>query len=444
MSTNPPEGRPGQPGPQPGPQWGPQGGPHGELPRPSWAQPGQGPGPAPHGAPQQPGGYPGQPGGPFPGGPHPHQGQLPGQPGPYGQPPRPGQPVPGQGFSPAPGGGSGSGGRKTGLLIGAGVLALLLVVGVAVAVLTGRGEGRETAAPVEPQAPSTSTPEQAVQGYLDALAGGRAEEALGYLYERPEDDDLLTDEVLAEAAEIAPITAITVTPPASPDAGEVTATYQVGEEQARYDFTVVGDEDRGFTIISGVVRASMSRVEGLDVLVNGVAPADPTSFSLFPGGYEVTTTQEYFTIEGGERVVTDPRSTESYFDVEPVLDKEGTKLFTTMVTEAADTCLSSNKLKAGCGLDLPEKFDDGTPIVDGTVKRSAPAETRKNLKELKPAPSYDDPTLVTHDGYLGTVNFQARCKDGKKEYDCEALFGAPAFGRPSLDLAAEEPVVEWD
>lgn len=450
MSTNPPEGRPGHQGPP----WGQQGGLPEEPPRPSWAQPpGQGaPGPGPSGAPQQPGAYPGQP---HPGGgPNPRQGPYPGQPGqaPWGQPGQapwgqPGQPAPGQGF--APGGGSGSGrGRKIGLLIGAGVLALLLVVGVAVAVLVSRDGARDVtgtpADPADPAVPSTSTPEQAVQGYLEAVAGGRAEEALGYLYERPEDDALLTDEVLVKANEIAPVTAITVTPPASPDSSEVTASYQVGDEPARYDFTVIGDEDRGYTIASGVVRASMSRVDGLDVLVNGVAPADPTSFSLFPGGYEVTTTQEYFTIGGGERVVTDPLSTESYFDVTPALDGEGTKLFISMVTEAAEKCLASKELEAGCRLDLPEEFEDGTLIVDGTVKRSMPAETRKNLEVLKPVPSYDNPTLVAHEGYLGTVDFTARCKEGKEEFECEALFGAPPFGQPSIDLAADEPVVEWD
>lgn len=444
--------RPGEPtGPGSGGPQQPYGAgqqPYGNGPQPYGSgQPsyGAGPGQQPYGSGPSQGG-PGRPGQPYPGGP-----QQPGpqQPGPYQQP-HPGQPQqPGYGGPGFPAGsgasGGGSNGRKVGLVIAVAALAVILIAGGLIAVVATRGGGPEASGPGDPsETPVAQAPEQVVQAYLEAIAGGRAEEALGYLYDKPYGDaSLLTDEVLAVSNEIAPITAISVTPPADPTyGGDVTATYLVGEEQASYEFSVIGRAEDGYKISTGTVSGSLSGGDGIEVLVNGVAPSDPDSIALFPGGYQVTTEQKYFTVDDAEYVLTDPRA-DGYLDVEVTLDKDGTAAFTKLVTESAEKCVASKKREAGCGLDLPATLSDGTKVAENSIKRSMPAETRKRLKELEPQLGSSDPTLVRAKDYLGSVKAEAGCTKGSQKGTCEIL-GAPGFGSPTVDFAAKELTVEWD
>ncbi|MFJ8883949.1 hypothetical protein ACIRJR_11110 [Streptomyces sp. NPDC102402] len=138
----PPQGQPGPYGQQPGP-YGQQPGPYGQQPGPYGGQPPQGPpqGQPGYGYPQQaPQGVPPQQQPPQPGYGYP-QGQ---QPGPYGQQP-PTPPYGGQqaypGMPPQPGAPK----KKTGLIIGAAVVALAVVAG-GVYFLTSGGSGNSDVA----------------------------------------------------------------------------------------------------------------------------------------------------------------------------------------------------------------------------------------------------------------------------------------------------------
>lgn len=333
------------------------------------------------------------------------------------------------------------------------MLALLLIGGVSIALLLGRG-GDETAVPGPGagasseggEAPVADTPEQVVEAYLTALSENRAEDALAVLAEPPGDTSLLTDEVLSAGNERAPIAGITVTPVEADDySATVKVDYTIGDDAVSYSYDLYTDSNDAWEISRGTVRFyAGEQLEGLDVTVNGQVPDDLAELEVFPGSYEIATGSEDFALEGGEDLtLSDPNESSSQ-TVEATLSEAGTKRFRTLVNEAAEECVASTELEAGCGLTLPEEFDDGTPIKDGTVKRSLPADTRANLKSITADLSYDNPTLASAADYLGSVSFTADCEQDGETVECEALYGAPGFGTPSVDMVAEDPVVEWD
>ncbi|WP_114561531.1 hypothetical protein [Desertihabitans aurantiacus] len=442
--------------PQPGrPGFQAPGGPGG--------QPGYGPGQQPPGhgqpGPQQPG-QPGQwqPGQAQPGQWQPGQGQQPGfgqAPGAAGGQPwqqRPGQPGgPGQqppGYGPTPGGpGQPPRKNRTGLIIGIAAGALVVVLLATIGVVAALRGGDGDVATVPGGGDAERTPEQTVQGYLQAIAESRATDALSYLDRTPDDTSLLTDAVLQESNAIAPLTGITVTPVTATDySAEVSASYTLGSDSVTAEYTLYRGRDEQWKLSRGTVTAGAFGLKGLDITVNGATPENPEQMEVFPGSYQVSTTVERFALENGEFTITSPDDYEggSLTDIEVVLDEESAELFTRLVTEAAEKCVASDELEAGCGLDLPATLEDGTKLEDGTIERSMPPDTKANLKSLQYELSSQNPTLVSTYDYLGSVDVTAgECEvDGRRMRDCQILF-APSFGTPTVDMAAEDPTVEW-
>ncbi|RCK68600.1 hypothetical protein DT076_15335 [Desertihabitans brevis] len=422
---------PGGPGGQPGSGPGQQPPGHGQPGQPGQWQPGQ-PGPWQPGQGQQPPGYGQAPGQPWQ--------QRPGQPGGPGQPP--------PGYGPTPGG-PGQPGRKsrTGLIIGiaAGALVLVLLATIGLVAALRGGDGDVAASPGGGDA--GQTPEQTVQGYLQAISESRATDALGYLDRAPDDTSLLTDAVLQESNAIAPLGGITVTPVRVDDySAEISASYTLGSEAVTATYRLFRGPDEEWSLSNGTATAGAYSVKGIDITVNGATPEDPQQMEVFPGSYRLDTTAERFAVENGEFTITSPEDYEggSLSDLEVVLEEESAELFRRLVTEAAEACVASKKLEAGCGLDLPATLDDGTKLEDGTIERSMPPDTKANLKSLEYELSSQNPTLVSTYDYLGSVDVQAgECEvGGRRMRDCEILFG-PSFGTPTVDMAAEDPAVEW-
>ena len=396
---NPYGGPPGPPsGPPPG--WPGQSGYPGQPP--GIAQPGQ-----PHDgyvfgpfAPQGGGGQP-PPYGPNPYGPGGHY------PGPPMGPP-PGGPLPG---GPQPGGPQPSRG-KLWLIIGAATLALLLVGTVAVVALTRFGSpDRDVTVPSSqpptsgPNTQTTPTPADAVQGYLQALAAGDAEEAVSYAAEPPADDTLLTPEVFAQARRAAPISDIAVEPPGGVNPGSVNASYQLAGEHVDETFTVreVGGAWK-IEKVAAEVDIGLARALKVPVVVNGVRVKSDTLYAL-PGAYTFTTGLKTLSWGANDVVtVSGPNAPVDTYKLNPQLTKSGRSALIAATKKNFTTCLKAKKLKPkGCPF---KQSDGGYRIQESTItwRRVGPDP----FKKAKVTSSGTSASVVL----TFTVALSASCRGG--------------------------------
>jgi hypothetical protein len=314
-----------------------------------------------------------------------------------------------------------------------------LVIGLFVVRALGSGNGGSTA-----DSP-TGTPTQAVEDYFAAIADGDAETALGLMSDAPDDDTLLTDEVLAASNELAPITAVEVADLTDgSSSGEVSVNYLLGDAPVTASYNVVDyDDDGTWELTGGLGYLSLSRFTGLGVTVNGQPVEASGELQVFPGTYEFATTLPNFTLTGTTTVAaTEPFATVDTTDIEPALSEPALAQFRSLVKAAVDACVASTSLAAGCGLDLPPTLDDGTQLTDGTISRSLSAEGTVTIDSMVPTLSYDNPTLAQGD-FIGSVSTSGQCTQAGATGTCDVLFG-PSLGRPSIDMAAETPTVLWD
>ena len=336
----------------------------------------------------------------------------------------------------------------TGALIGIIGGSILVVVVLVIAVvfglsrigsMAGGGGGGGEA----PKA-QASSPSDAVTDYLTAIADGDAKTALGYLSSPPSDSTLLTDEALAASAKLAPITEIDV-PETKGESGsaDVTATYLLNGEPITTTFSTSDYDNDGKWEISGGTGSIYTKpFEGLGLTING-QEVDAESVEVFPGSYELATSLKNFTLSGPTTVtVTDPYESADTTQIKPALTDEALQQFRGLVRAAVDACIASTTLAAGCGIDLPATISDGTQLADGTITRSLSADANATLDSLEATPSYDNPTLVEGE-YIGSPSVEADCTKDGTTGRCSIYF-APALGTPSVDMASDNPVVNWD
>ncbi|HEY9294486.1 MAG TPA: hypothetical protein VIP98_24655, partial [Microlunatus sp.] len=312
--------------------------------------------------------------------------------------------------------GSGGGKNKLPFIIGGGALALVLVI-VLVVVAVVNGSKKEEAEPGSPgggtQQTEASKPSDAVKGYLDALSASKADTALGFLDSEPSDKTFLTDAVLKVSNDAAPISSINVPEMTDKYGGSVQASYKLGDEAVNATFSVL--ENGGKYVISrGYSEIDLgSQTNGLPVTLNGVKVEADNAY-LFPGSYQLETSAKYIDLgDAASFVVKDPSDYPS-MRLEPELDSDGQKMFKTKVTAAITQCVSSHKLKAGCGLDVPASLS-GYKIKDGSVQRSMDSSNKAKVKSLKGELDYSTPTLATADSFYASVSTKAAAtKDGRK------------------------------
>lgn len=336
----------------------------------------------------------------------------------------------------------------TGALIGIVGGSILVVVVLVIAVvfglsriggLAGGGGGGGGA----PEAQSSS-PSDAVTDYLTAIADGDAKKALGYLSSPPDDSSMLTDEVLAASNTLAPITEIDVPEVKGANgSADVIATYLIGDETVTTTFSTVDyDDDGKWEVSGGTGYIYTSPFDGLGLTING-QEVDGDEVEVFPGTYELATTLKNFTLSGESIVtVTDPYSSAETSSIKPVLTDEALQTFRGLVRESVNACIATTTLAAGCGLELPATISDGTQLTDGTITRSLDADANATLDSLEATPSYDNPTLVEGE-YIGSPSVEADCTKDGTTGRCSIYF-APSLGTPSVDMASDNPVVNWD
>lgn len=341
------------------------------------------------------------------------------------------------GVAPAPKKGLGTG-AILGIVGGGLVVLVVLIVAIVFAISALRGIAGGGGSPFA----GGGSAEETAEGYLTAIADGDAEAALSFIYASESSSPLLTDDVLAASQELAPLTDIVIgEPDITGGYGLVPVTYSIGDTPVTTEISVSQDSD-GWTVTGGTGQLSVYQLDGLEPTINGV-PVSGEYVDAFPGAYEYGVTVDGFALEGENVViVTAPSEYTDTSGMNAVLTPEAADAFRQAVSASVDACIVSTTLEAGCGLTIPATLSDGTVLTEGTITRTLPAETRAEIGSFQPELSYDVPTLVTG-GYLGSVEVTAECTKDGATGTCSVLFG-PSFGTPSMNLAIDGAVVEWD
>ena len=348
---------------------------------PQQPMPGPGPTVSPGGSEQQPSpyGYPQQPTAPYPRQPaagSPSSGYSFGpfappdqeqggwstgpQPGPYGSPRRPygtggPRPAPQQ---PKPN-------NKILIIIGAAALAVILIAVLAVVLATrgtpstnpqgGQGTAGQQTNPSQNGAPQkVSRPSDAVAGYLHALAAGDATAALSYVADPAPAGPLLTNEVLAESRNRAPLTGIEVPAVDDQTAKSVSARYSLGSSAVSESFDVVKVAD-SWKISRAVKDLDISFiVDGsVPVKINGVKVSEE-SVAVLPGSYAFTTGLPYVGY-GSKNVVLvkSPYGEADTYMIQSQLTSSGKKAAISATKKSYNSCLKQHSLRPK---NCPQKF----------------------------------------------------------------------------------------
>jgi len=134
-----------------------------------------------------------------------------------------------------------------------------------------------------------ATPEQVVQGYLQALADGDASKALSYSYPDSisHDTSLLNDSVLAASNQMGPIQNIHVS---RGSGGVVEATYTIGTTQVSTNYMTVAQGGSGYAIRTYALVSMPWGTCTSSFTINGqlVACGMAGTLRVFPGTYEIS------------------------------------------------------------------------------------------------------------------------------------------------------------
>ncbi|MEA5117646.1 MAG: hypothetical protein VB036_08505 [Propionicimonas sp.] len=259
-----------------------------------------------------------------------------------------------------------------------GVTAALVGVAVVVVSLVW-GPRMNPIAPVPgADAPPAGT---AVTAYLDALAAGKAEDALRLGSVRPGNAELLTDQVLrASPASIGEVSVpATSNQPASQ---QVTASYRIGAEQVTTSFPVFRDGET-WRLGQVVADADLRELDfaGLPITVNGFVVENP-QVSLLPGQYRVGTTDPRYRVEHPDFLVRMPAVAPDLAAVRLGLSDRATREIAETATARLDACLSTRDLApAGCGFRITHP--SGVKLDERTLRWEL-RSGRESLTTLQP------------------------------------------------------------
>lgn len=358
---------------------------------------------------------------------------------------------------------TGGSGRSTGLILGiiAGVAVLALVIGaIWFAVSSGDDEEAEddtteasgdhegAEEPAHDQSPAT--PSGVVEGYLTALAEGDLDEAFSYQEADPR-DQFLTDELINESLELAPISDIEVEEPADSEQlmQPVSFSYTVGDETFSGELQVMQQHDTDEYLIMEHYSVSTLRPfdsSTLNISINGEEPSGSEQDLLMGLAYQVDVAHENFRLEqtDDDGLMLAEETSMSFHNNEILLTEEAEEQWRTLIQEEAAECLEATTREAGCGLDLPETVS-GADVIEDTVDRQISTSVQQTLDTLSVRQDYSNPNLATTDDSVGPVDVEYDCADSSGSGRCELLYGEGEFlDRPVVDMAAEELEVVWE
>lgn len=214
-----------------------------------------------------------------------------------------------------------------------------------------------------------ATPDGAVRGYLQALAVGDADAALGYAVTPPDDPTLLTEEVLATMVTESPITGIEVSPSSDQSVFQrVPAEYLLGDRLVAQEFNVFrqGPVWRLETVATEVDLARL-RFGEVPLTINGVALATATP-SLFPGSYTIATDAPRYTVRNPDFTIESPTEPQPV-DAELDLSEEGRAEVVAAAEAHLEACVKQRELAPEeCGFSIANP--KGTKLKESTMRWS--------------------------------------------------------------------------
>jgi hypothetical protein len=330
------------------------------------------------------------------------------------------------------------------------IIALIVVFAVVGAVRSQKKEEEAAAQAKEDWKTSITAP---VEGYLDALADGDAKKALTFVDKDTlgEPSDLMTDDVLAASVKKAPIKDIDVpaVDPAYDEAPfDVPATFTMADKKVSLTFTVEGPSkpeegetpsDDPFTIDVTPGTVTMpDELAAAGASING-AKVKAGDYTILPGAYTFSLPNKNLSMDGDATSVFTGDDISSAYPTLKLSD-DGKKAAKDAVSDAVDTCVASKKLKAGCGLDIPKKLDDGTKVKDGTVKRSLDGSAKKAVKNADVTLDYDDPSQASVSIYT-TVKTEVDSDKGKGTVTGSSNY----LDKATVDISGDKvKVTSWD
>ncbi|MDV3127131.1 hypothetical protein M1247_19560 [Mycobacterium sp. 21AC1] len=378
--TNPPGGwGASQPAPQQPPTWGP---PHQQQP-PEWGQQGQ------PGWPQQP-------------------------PPPFG---------PQFGGGAPPPGGPRRNRKALFVTIGAGAAVLLVIVLIAVFALAGRGEGGG----------SSDSAGATVQGYLEALAKGDAEEALSFGSDQPASKELLTDEILKSQIEKMPISNIRILGDDSSNGigyAQVHVTANFGDQVSDTTFMMKKAGNK-WKLDSAAVRLDFSR-QGTNKAAGTMTafgkPVGKSVAYVFPGYVEWGSNNKNLSVDG-KPILLDSLTGYSGLSTTPKFDLSDSAhaAIVASVKGRLDECARSRALSPpGCPQHL---FEYGA--VDGTVEWQAPNADDAQI-------TFSDYSMSARVTMSGSFGYSVQGRDGARVTGSDT---ATIYG--DADLNQTPPTIAW-
>lgn len=268
---------------------------------------------------------------------------------------------------------------RAGLLIGgAAVLVALVVI---VAMFFGKSPGG-AAGEQDPR------PSDAAVRFLEAVAAGDSARALSLQQQRPKDNVLLTDAVLRESRQRAPISRIRVS---QETPTEVELTYQLGNAEARGRFVPVKQPDGSYKVDRGTTTVQITRPKSIPVLFNGVK-IETNEVEAFPGTYEMSTGMPYITFTETQFTVSGPTSFPRLAPAVTLTDA-GRAAMLDATRRALDACIAAKDLNPpNCpqqvGMPPNTRADNNTirwqlledPLVNQVPKLSISDDTTAELR----------------------------------------------------------------
>lgn len=434
------QAQPPQPGQYPGGAGAPASyGPPQTYGQPSGAQGASPHGGAPHGQYAAPGGYQQGAYG-TPGAGH-------GQPGSYGQPPQ-AQPPYGQppyaGAQPA-GAPASKPNMKLIAILGGGLLALLLVGALIANMFGGKPAAKpgatattanagSTTGATAPAAGGAASADEAVKGYMDAVAAGDAAKALSFSSGTPSDATLLTDAVLAASKQKHPITNIQVSEGASKY--ERTATFTVDGKQYTQGFFVTSGGGNTYTLQKPAVDVSLGQmpVNAVGLTVNGVE-VKGQKFSLFPGVYDLGTKNANFTASSPTLAVQSKYDSLSS-EVTAKLSATGDAAARKAAKDQIAKCQTLKVLKDDtCGFNFGSTVIGGGTADPKSLSCTPSGQNSIDTAELRP--DYTDPRQVK-----GDISIKWSCS--LKSTDGDPLTGSVSLFRFVADMSQSPIKVTFD
>lgn len=285
--------------------------------------------------------------------------------------------------------------RRPAVIVSAALALVLIVVGVVWTVWQNAADARDQAIR------GTAT------GYLDAVARGDANAALGYLAQQPTSRELLTDDVLKASAQTAPLTDITVTAfQARTDGATVAVAYKLGGQDVAADLSLVGDRT-SWKLVTGLSELQVTNTAGLTV--NG-ATITQTVHPVFPGTYTAAPVIGQLALDGAPTVtIPAPTTPAATLQVTPRLSDAGVAESRAALKTAIEACVAS---KVSAPPDCPWRIDEtGVQVTPDSLRY-----VLKNDPWSAWTPTLDLPTMsakgVAHYTVEATANVTTADRSG--------------------------------